>query len=185
MWGGGADKKLTCQLLFCLLNNFFFIILSYFFIVMSVSWFCTQLSCAAVLILFFLRLSNTLNRICICMWCSYQIESHVQTEFWWLIWVVPKFTFKIFCFSPLVTENLGEKFTMYLPNPSTMAGYDTRSVFKWSTASLKLTFSSPGLVVLPRLEKISLPYYLPIAGERKKWIHAFFKGISAKQTTSP
>ena len=42
-------------------------------------------------------------------------------------------------------------------NPSTRAGYDTRSIFKWS-------FPSPRLVALPRLKNLVFPYYLPIAG---------------------
>ena len=44
-------------------------------------------------------------------------------------------------------------------NPSTQAGYDTRSIFK---RSLIQSFPSPGLDA----EETSLSYYLPIAGGR-------------------
>ena len=38
----------------------------------------------------------------------------------------------------------------YLPNPSAQAGYDTRSLFKWS-------FPSPRLVALPRMKNPVCP----------------------------
>ena len=54
----------------------------------------------------------------------------------------------------------------YLPNPSTRAGYDTRSIFKRSLTGLNSEFSFSLTCCLTKAEEPSLPYYLPIAGGR-------------------
>ena len=51
-------------------------------------------------------------------------------------------------------------------NPSTRAGYDTRSIFKWSLTGLNSEFSFSLTSCLTKAEEPSLPYYLPIAGGR-------------------
>ena len=45
-------------------------------------------------------------------------------------------------------------------NPSARAGYDTRSIFRWSLSGLNSEFPSPRLVASP------MPYYLPVAEGR-------------------
>ena len=64
-------------------------------------------------------------------------------------------------------------------NPSTRAGYGTRSFFKRSLTGLNSEFSLFYTSCLTKAEEPSLPYYLPIAGGRIFWIHTFPKGISA------
>ena len=54
----------------------------------------------------------------------------------------------------------------YLPNPSTRAGYDTRSIFKWSLTGLNSEFSFSYTSCLTKAAESSLPYYLPISGGR-------------------
>ena len=49
---------------------------------------------------------------------------------------------------------------LYLPNPSAKAGYDTRSIFKWSLTGLNSEFS------FSKAEEPSLSYYLSIARGR-------------------
>ena len=51
-------------------------------------------------------------------------------------------------------------------NPSTRAGYDTSSVFKWSLTGLNSEFSFSSTSCLTKAEEPSLSYYLPIAGGR-------------------
>ena len=51
-------------------------------------------------------------------------------------------------------------------NTSARAGYDTRSIFKRSLTSLNSEFSFSKISCLIKAEEPSLPYYLPIAGER-------------------
>ena len=51
-------------------------------------------------------------------------------------------------------------------NPSARAGYDTRSIFKRSLTGLNSEFSFSKTSCLTKAEEPSLPYYLPIAGER-------------------
>ena len=51
-------------------------------------------------------------------------------------------------------------------NPSTLAGYDTRSIFKWSLTGWNSKFSFSKTSCLTKAEEPSLPYYLPIAGGR-------------------
>ena len=49
-------------------------------------------------------------------------------------------------------------------NPSARAGYDTRSIFKWSLTGLNSEFSFSWTSCLTKAEEPSLPYYLSIAG---------------------
>ena len=49
----------------------------------------------------------------------------------------------------------------YLPNPSTRAGYDTRSIFKWSLQVWIQSFPSPRLVASPRLKNPVYPTIYP------------------------
>ena len=51
-------------------------------------------------------------------------------------------------------------------NPSTRAGYDTRSIFKWSLTGLNSEFSFSLTSWFTKAEELSLSYYLPIAGGR-------------------
>ena len=53
----------------------------------------------------------------------------------------------------------------YLPNPSTQAGYVTRSIFKRSLTGFS-DFSFSLTSCLTKAEELSLSYYLPIAGGR-------------------
>ena len=50
--------------------------------------------------------------------------------------------------------------------PSARAGYDTKSIFKWSLTSFNSEFSFSKTSCLTKAEEPSLPYYLPIAGGR-------------------
>ena len=54
----------------------------------------------------------------------------------------------------------------YLPNPSTRAGYNTRSIFKQSLTGFNSEVSFSLTSCLSKAEEPSLPYYLPIAGQR-------------------
>ena len=54
----------------------------------------------------------------------------------------------------------------YLPNPSTRAGYDTRSISKRSLTGLNSEFSFSKTSCLTEAEEPCLPDYLPIAGGR-------------------
>ena len=54
----------------------------------------------------------------------------------------------------------------YLPNPSTQAGYDTRSIFKLSLTGLNSEFSFSLTCCLTKAKEPSLLYYLLIAGGR-------------------
>ena len=51
-------------------------------------------------------------------------------------------------------------------NPSTRAGYDTRSIFKHSLTGLNSEFSFSQTSCHTKAKEPSLPYYLPIAGGR-------------------
>ena len=51
-------------------------------------------------------------------------------------------------------------------NPSARAGYDTRSIFKWSLTGLNSELSFSKTCCLTKAEESSLPCYLPIAGGR-------------------
>ena len=51
-------------------------------------------------------------------------------------------------------------------NPSSRAGYDTWSIFKWSLTGLNSQFSFSLTSCLNKAEESSLSYYLPIAGGR-------------------
>ena len=54
----------------------------------------------------------------------------------------------------------------YLANPSARAGYDTRSVLKWSLKGFNSEFSFSLTSCLTKAEEPSLPYYLLTAGGR-------------------
>ena len=58
----------------------------------------------------------------------------------------------------LFKPNFPIKFT----NPSARAGYDTRSIFKWSLTGLNSEFSSSLSSCLTKAKELSPPYYLPI-----------------------
>ena len=62
--------------------------------------------------------------------------------------------------------NLKTSCYIYLPNPSARAGYDTRSIFKWSLTGLNSEFSFSLTSFLTKAEEPSLSCYLPIAGGR-------------------
>ena len=51
-------------------------------------------------------------------------------------------------------------------NPSTRAGCDTKSIFKWGSTGLNSEFSFCYSSCLTKAEEPSLPYHLPIAGGR-------------------
>ena len=51
-------------------------------------------------------------------------------------------------------------------NLSARAGFDTRSIFKWSLTGLNSEFSFSKTSCFTKAEEPSLPYYLPIAGGR-------------------
>ena len=51
-------------------------------------------------------------------------------------------------------------------NPTARVGYDTRSIFKWSLMGLNSEFSFSWTSCLTKVEELSLPYYLSIAGGR-------------------
>ena len=53
-----------------------------------------------------------------------------------------------------------------LTNPSTRAGYDTRSIFKRSLTGLNSEYSFSLTGCLTKAEEPSLSYYLPITGGR-------------------
>ena len=56
--------------------------------------------------------------------------------------------------------------TILFTNPSTRAGYDTRSIFKRSLTGFNSEFSFSYTSCLTKAEEPSLSYYLPIAGGR-------------------
>ena len=51
-------------------------------------------------------------------------------------------------------------------NPTARAGYDTRSIFKWSLTGLNSEYSFSYSSCLTKAEEPSLSYYLLIAGGR-------------------
>ena len=63
------------------------------------------------------------------------------------------------------TINVSASITIFT-NPSALAGYDTRSIFKWSLTGFNSEFSFCQTNCLTKPEEPSLPYYLPIAGGR-------------------
>ena len=62
-------------------------------------------------------------------------------------------------------ENL-PKVMILFTNPSTRAGYDTRSIFKRSLTGLNSEFSFSYTSCLTKAEEPCLSYYLPVAGGR-------------------
>ena len=74
------------------------------------------------------------------------------------------------CFEDLlVSKNkfFGISVLIIFTNPSSRAGYDTRSIFKWSLTGFNSEFS------FSKAEEPSLSYYLPIAGGRIIWFIPF------------
>ena len=60
-----------------------------------------------------------------------------------------------------------QAFSLYIfTNASDRAGYDTTSIFKQSLTGLNSEFSFSSTHCLTKAEEPSLPYYLPLAGER-------------------
>ena len=57
-------------------------------------------------------------------------------------------------------------FIIIFTNPSTRAGYDTRSIFKRSLTGLNSEFFFSYTSCLTKAEEPNLSYYLPIAGGR-------------------
>ena len=79
---------------------------------------------------------------------------------------------------------LKEDVYMYIYiNPSARAGYDTRSIFKWSLSGLNSEYSFSQTSILTKAEEASLPYYLPIAeGRIIGFIHnAMWNAVSLVQ----
>ena len=71
-------------------------------------------------------------------------------------------------------------FIILFTNPSARAGYDTRSIFKWSLTGLNSEFSFSKTSGLTKAEGPSLPYYLPIAGGRIFGFIILFTNPSAR-----
>ena len=63
-------------------------------------------------------------------------------------------------------ERRGWVNSIIFTNPSTQAGYDTRSIFKRSLTGLNSEFSFSYTSCLTKPEELSLSYYLPITGGR-------------------
>ena len=92
------------------------------------------------------------------------------------------FNFKILNFSFLsccTKWSFPKKLQLYsiFTNPSTQAGYDTRSILKQSITGLSSEFSFSLTSCLTKAEELSLPNYFP--WRENNWIHTFPKGISA------
>ena len=65
------------------------------------------------------------------------------------------------------SKSFGEYRVLHIfTDPSALAGYDTRSIFKRSLTGLNSEFSFSCTSCLTKAEEHSLPNYLPIAGER-------------------
>ena len=67
---------------------------------------------------------------------------------------------------PVLTDQQKNIPTTIFTNPSTLVGYDTRSIFKQSLIGLNSEFSVSWTSCLTKAEETSLSYYLPIAGGR-------------------
>ena len=72
---------------------------------------------------------------------------------------------------------------MYLPNPTTWARCDAKSIYKQILTGLNLEFSSSKISCHTKMKKHSQPNYLPIAGERIDWF-IFFSKVLALNTNS-
>ena len=74
---------------------------------------------------------------------------------------------------------------MYIPNPTSLAGCDTRSIFKRSLTGLnpELSFSLTGC--LTKAKKLSLLCYLPIVGGRIIGFIAFLTVLVLCELGSP
>ena len=79
-----------------------------------------------------------------------------------------EYNFLILCqhFSVHVLYTKRDFCLSYLPNPSTRAGYDTRSIFKRSLTGFNSEFSISQTSCFTKAEESNLSYYLPIAGGR-------------------
>ena len=64
-------------------------------------------------------------------------------------------------------------------NSSAGAGYDTRSIFKWSLTGLNSEFVFSCTGCLTKAEELSLPYYSPHNWRENNWIYIFSKVLSA------
>ena len=62
---------------------------------------------------------------------------------------------------------------MYVSNPSTMAGCDTRSGFKWNKSGLNSKFSFSSVSCLTKAKESYLLYYFTHSWGKNRWIHAF------------
>ena len=71
-----------------------------------------------------------------------------------------------------------------LPIPPSQTECYIRSFFKRTKAGLNSEFSFFYSRFLTKAKDASLPYYLPIAGEEKRWIHDFPKSISTNWSTA-
>ena len=81
--------------------------------------------------------------------------------------VSPVFTRSLYLIFCCVLSSFWYDSFLYLfTNPSARAGYDTRSIFKWSLTGLNTEFSFSQTSCLTKAEEPSLPYYLSIAGGR-------------------
>ena len=79
--------------------------------------------------------------------------------------LVATFTYYIYIYIYLLCSCLrGHNYHIYQPLCS--AGYDTRSIFKWSLTGLNSELSFSLTSCLTKAEEPSQPYYLPIAGGR-------------------
>ena len=89
---------------------------------------------------------------------------------WGMPCVDVKFKYSLYSFIGL---------SIIFTNPSAWAGYDTRSIFKWSLTGLNSEFSFSETSRLTKAEEPSLPYYFTHSWRENNWIHTFPKGISA------
>ena len=90
------------------------------------------------------------------------LTGEVGIQFGWVLWHINHCGLLFNAKSCLYIHILNIIFT----NPSTWAGYDTRSIFKWSLTGLNSEFSFSLTSCLTKAEEPSLSYYLPIVGGR-------------------
>ena len=77
--------------------------------------------------------------------------------------------FRLYCLYPLLRSKtsppkMEASMVSIFINPSTQAGYNTRSIFKRSLTGLNSEFCFSKTSCLTKAEELSLPCYLPIAG---------------------
>ena len=63
-----------------------------------------------------------------------------------------------------------------------VAECNTRSIFKWSTAGSNSVFSFSQISCLTKAKEPSLPYYLPIAGEKTDGFLFFQRSLAGSET---